>query len=54
LHRYSEDWNFAAVMEVAAGAVAAVGEDNAHFRPEEEFTSHKITLGVKVGLALFT
>ena len=29
---------------------AAAGEDNAHFRPEEEFTSHKITLGAGLRL----
>jgi hypothetical protein len=34
-------------LEAAAAAVAAAGSDNAHFRPEEEFTAHKITLGVK-------
>lgn len=45
--RLDEDWDFDTVAEVAAWAVEAAGEDNAHFRPEEEFTSHKITLGVK-------
>ena len=25
----------------------SVGEDNAHFRPREEFTAHKITMGVR-------
>ncbi len=38
-------WDLAAVKEAAAAAVDIAGEDSAHFRPEEEFNSHKITLG---------
>ena len=45
--RLDEGWDFNEVMTAAAAAIDAAGKDNAHFRPEEEFTSHKITLGVK-------
>jgi hydroxymethylpyrimidine pyrophosphatase-like HAD family hydrolase len=41
------NWDFETVLEAARKAVELVGEDNAHLRPEDEFTEHKITLGVK-------
>ena len=45
--RLDEGWDFDVVMKAAAAAVRAAGDENAHFRPEEEFTDHKITLGVR-------
>ena len=37
----SPRWN------ACAAAVDAVGHDNAHFRPREEFNEHKITVGCR-------
>ena len=40
-------WNFQNVFDAALVAVDLVGGDNAHLRPPDEFTEHKITLGVR-------
>ena len=45
--RLDEGWDFAAVERACAAAVDAVGHDNAHFRPREEFNEHKITVGCR-------
>ena len=45
--RLDEDWDFDAVLSIVERAAALVGEDDAHLRPREEFTAHKITMGVR-------
>ena len=41
------DWDVDVVRAAAASAVNVAGDENAHLRPETEFTEHKITLGVR-------
>ena len=45
--RLDEDWDFDVVLSAAERALTLAGEDNAHLRPREEFTAHKITMGVR-------
>ena len=45
--RLDKDWDVDVVRAAAASAVNAAGGENAHLRPETEFTEHKITLGVR-------
>ena len=42
-----KDWSFDVVLRAAEDAIKTIGSDNAHLRPSDEFTEHKITLGVK-------
>ena len=42
-----ESWNSEFVREVAAGVVAALGSDSAHFLSEAEQNRHKISLGLR-------
>jgi hydroxymethylpyrimidine pyrophosphatase-like HAD family hydrolase len=45
--RLDADWDVDVVRAAAASAVIVAGDENAHLRPETEFTEHKITLGVR-------
>lgn len=45
--RLDADWDVDVVRAAAASAVEVAGDENAHLRPETEFTEHKITLGVR-------
>ena len=45
--RLDADWDVDVVRAAAASAVNVAGDENAHLRPETEFTEHKITLGVR-------
>ena len=45
--RLDADWDAGIVRAAAASAIAAAGAENAHLRPEEECSEHKITLGVR-------
>ena len=45
--RLDADWDERVIRAAAASAIAVAGDENAHMRPEEEFTEHKITLGVR-------
>jgi HAD superfamily hydrolase (TIGR01484 family) len=45
--RLDEDWDFDVVLSAAERALTLAGEDAAHLRPREEFTAHKITMGVR-------
>ena len=45
--RLDEDWDFDVVLSAAERALSLAGEENAHLRPREEFTAHKITMGVR-------
>ncbi len=46
--RLDRGWDFDAVLEIARDAIETrVGAEEAHFRPREEFTSHKITIGAR-------
>ena len=45
--RLDKDWDVDVVRAAAASAVNVAGDENAHLRPETEFTEHKITLGVR-------
>ena len=45
--RLDADWDADVIRAAAAAAIKLAGDENAHLRPEEEFTEHKITLGVR-------
>ena len=45
--RLDADWDADVIRAAAASAIKLAGDENAHLRPEEEFTEHKITLGVR-------
>ena len=45
--RLDADWDADVIRAAAASAIKIAGDENAHMRPEEEFTEHKITLGVR-------
>ena len=45
--RLDADWDADVIRAAAASAIKIAGDENAHLRPEEEFTEHKITLGVR-------
>lgn len=46
-HRLDQDWDAAAVREVAYALLVHLGQDRAHFRPAVELNEHKITMGVR-------
>ena len=45
--RLDEEWDAAAVREVAYKLLIRLGQDRAHFRPAVELNEHKITMGVR-------